>query len=320
MKKKKFYLKTLKICALSIFSCAIFLSSQAFAARLYFEPQEGQFNPGETFTVDVKIDTEGECINAVQGDIKVSSSPLTIVDFINGESILTLWLKTPQIDQKAGTISFTAGIPGEYCGRVAGDPGPSDLLGKIIFRIPGNIVGESKENSARIEFANTSQVVLSDGKGTFSELSFGVADLKISSQPGATNNTLKELLEKDNIPPEPFSIEIQQDSLVFDGKYFLVFLTTDKQTGVDYFEVKEGQGSWEKASSPYLLKNQEIDSHIIVRAVDKAGNERIVEYMPLKEIKPFPYKIYIAGAIVLVLVLLGIFVILRRKKHTSEIK
>ena len=76
--------------------------------------------------------------------------------------------------------------------------------------------------------------------------------------------------------------------------HFLIFSTTDKQTGIDCYEIKEGEKDWKKEKSPYLLEDQTLRSIIKVRAVDKAGNERIIWIKPLKEAKePLPYWLII---------------------------
>ena len=41
---------------------------------------------------------------------------------------------------------------------------------------------------------------------------------------------------------------------------------------------KELSLAWEKVVSPYVLKDQSLNSVIRVKAVDRAGNERIVEF------------------------------------------
>ena len=110
-------------------------------------------------------------------------------------------------------------------------------------------------------------------------------------------------LEKDTIPPEAFDIEIPQDPSIFEGKYFIIFSTIDKQTGLDYYEIKEGEKDWQRGQSPYLLEDQRLESIIRVKAVDKAGNERTVLVGPLRfPEKPFPYWIIIlilmGGAII----------------------
>ncbi|OGZ19096.1 MAG: hypothetical protein A2Z68_02395 [Candidatus Nealsonbacteria bacterium RBG_13_38_11] len=124
----------------------------------------------------------------------------------------------------------------------------------------------------------------------------------------------KELLE-DKIPPEPFEIEIQKTPEIFEGKYFIVFFTTDKQTGIDYYQIKEGTGEWQIAESPYLLKGQSLKSIIQIKAVDKAGNERMVEYIPSSKI------FFFSGIAILVLVLVAIifYVGYLRKRKKNKI-
>lgn len=261
----------------------------AEGAVLYLEPAGGEVRPGDTLFVEVKLDTEGECINIVEANLSFSQEILGAVDFSQGDSILALWIKSPAIDQSQGLISFAGGIPAGYCGRIPGDPGSSDLLGKIIFKVPGTIVSETRENLAKVNFLETSKALLNDGFGTPAELTTRGATFTILSEPGPSKDKWREELRQDTIPPESFEIIINQNPAVFEGKYFIIFQTQDKQTGLDYFEVKEGEGDWVKASSPYLLKNQDLESKILVKAVDKAGNERIAEYTPLAAKKPLPY-------------------------------
>jgi len=90
----------------------------------------------------------------------------------------------------------------------------------------------------------------------------------------------KKEIENDKIPPEPFKPEI----IEIDGKYYLVFSTTDKQTGVDHYEISETKNknkeNWQKEENPYLLTDQSLKSFIKVKAVDKARNERIETIYP----------------------------------------
>lgn len=259
------------------------------AAVLYLEPSSGEYRPGDTLFVEVKLDTEGKCINIVEANLSFSREILGAVDFSQGDSILALWIKSPAIDQSQGLISFAGGIPAGYCGRIPGDPGSSDLLGKIIFKVPGTIVSEARESLAKVNFLETSKTLLNDGFGTPAELTTRGAAFTILTEPGPSKDEWREELRQDTIPPESFEIIISQNPAVFEGKYFIIFQTQDKQTGLDYFEVKEGKGDWVKANSPYLLKNQDLESKILVRAIDKAGNERVAEYTPLAAKKPFPY-------------------------------
>ena len=178
---------------------------------------------------------------------------------------------------------------------MAGEFGEPDLLLKIIFRakeVSGNNI------SVKLEFAESSQVLLNDGFGTRAELTRKEAIFSIFPEKSeVSENEWSEEIIKDNIPPEPFEIEINHDPSILDGKYFITFLTTDKQTGLDYYEISETrskkQEDWKRGTSPYLLEDQSLRSIIKVRAKDKAGNERIVEYAPLLEIPPFPWWLII---------------------------
>ena len=116
----------------------------------------------------------------------------------------------------------------------------------------------------------------------------------------------------DTTPPEPFEPQIGQDPKVFEGKYFLSFVTQDRMSGVAHYEVAElrrtllggteEKKEWKVGESPYLLEDQSLRSVIKVKAVDKAGNERIEEIVP-------PYKVTWKDVLVIILILIGAGVI-----------
>ena len=116
----------------------------------------------------------------------------------------------------------------------------------------------------------------------------------------------------DAASPEEFSLEMGQDPVLFEGKYFLSFATTDKTSGIDYYEVKEGKKDFKKAQSPYLIKDQSLTKKIIVQAYDKAGNETTAEYLPSEAKKPFPWWVIILIVIGLVAVR---WIITKRRKY-----
>jgi hypothetical protein len=313
MQNLKLQIKIKIFCFLAvIFSFFFSVFNFCQATILYLEPPQGEYHSGDTFIVEIRIDTEGECINVVEANLSFSKDILEAVDFSQGESILTLWVKTPTIEKNRGEISFIGGIPVNYCGRIPGDPGPSNLLGKIIFKVPGLVVSETKEGMAELKFLDSSQVLLSDKLGTKAKLTTRGAAFKILSEPGILKDEWREAMGRDNIQPEPFEIEIHQDPLILEGKYFIIFSTTDKQTGIDHYEILETrlqsfhrllplfggplnkrQEIWKRGESPYLLEDQSLKSIIKVKAVDKTGNERIAEYLPSVKPKLFPYWIII---------------------------
>lgn len=278
----------------------------SFAATLYLEPSKGRYQSGDIFIAEVKIDTEEDCINAIEANLNYDKDILQAIDFNYGQSIITLWVKPPEINQKSGRISFSGGIPGGYCGKILGDPNPTQILVKVSFQ--ANNKGEAK-----INFLDGSQVLLNDGLGTPTKITTKGAVFNIL--PGKLEipkNEWQKEIKKDNIPPEFFEIEIHQEPSVFNGKYFIVFFTTDKQTGIDYYKVKEGRREWKIAQNPHLLKNQKLTDEIKVKAVDKAGNERIVIIGPR-----YPLKWYEQSFVWIIMVIIGItgYLIWRRFKN-----
>jgi hypothetical protein len=292
-----------------LFSLSLGLPLEVEGVVLYLEPSKGEYHSGDVFIVEARINTEKECINIVEVNISFPPDILEIVDFSQGNSILTLWIKPPKINQELGLVSFSGGIPAGYCGKITGDPQPSNLLGKLIFQTKEFNRGQS---SVELEFLESSKVLLNDGLGTPAKLTIKGATFTIFPEKlKFPKNEWQRELEKDIIPPEPFEIEIHQNPTIFEGRYFITFFTTDKQTGIDHYEISETSDekteNWKKGESPYLLKDQNLKSIIKVKAVDKAGNERIVEYFPQQ--KPFPYQL-----IILVLII-GIIIYWLRKKY-----
>ncbi|MDO8264971.1 MAG: hypothetical protein Q7T34_01210, partial [Candidatus Parcubacteria bacterium] len=114
----------------------------------------------------------------------------------------------------------------------------------------------------------------------------------------------------DSIKPEEFTPEIGQDMALFEGRKFLSFITTDQTSGIDHYEINE-TGTWKIAQNPYVLENQSLNNKISVKAIDKAGNERITEYVP----EAVPQKIPSYLVIVFILAIIGFLGIIMLKKR-----
>ncbi len=290
--------------AVFAFVLFIFNLGVAKAAMLYFDPASGDYGAGDTFVVNLRIDNENECINAVDASIQFPTDLLRVVDFSRGSSILSLWIKEPEIDNEKGIVSFSGGIPAGYCGRITGDPALSNILGKIIFSVLPEVQNLEETGFANIEISPESQVLLNDGLGTPAKVSVQNADFLIHSSPVLSQNEWLNELKNDQTLPEPFDVIIQRDSKVYSGKYYIVFSTVDKQSGLDYFEVFEN-GQWRRAESPYLLKNQNSTDQLQVRAFDKAGNERpgnkVMGQTQLPETKNYYfYALFLLGILIIV--------------------
>lgn len=270
----------------------------ANAAILYLEPSESTHNLGDTFIQEIRLDTQGEYINAAEIHIEYLQDMLEVRDFSKGNSVLTLWAEEPSFE--GGVLSFVGGIP-------AGFQGWDGLLGKIIFRVKSKVSLEDAATSTttEVKFLETSRVLLNDGEGT--EAALFTEDVVLTILPEFSSEPKDEWEQQvatDNISPEPFDVEISNNSSVYGGKYFIIFSAVDKQAGIDHYEVLEyweGKTSENKnAHSPYLLENQKLSGIIRVRAVDEAGNEAIVEIRPtgVEEEKGFPWRWVIFGILI----------------------
>jgi hypothetical protein len=308
----------------------------AEAAFLYFNPLSSDVHRGDTMAIDLRIDTdEGECINTIDGVIHYDES-VRAVDVSRGESILSVWLEEPIIDEENREIRFAGGIPGGYCGRIAGDPKLTNVVITILFRSPGFSIGGEKTPVANIELDSASQVLLHDGFGTPAPLRFQNALLTLLNTPGtAQSDAWRDELLNDKEPPSDFSITLTTDETAFGGRYFIVFNSLDKQSGIDHYEVFEEPFSefwsfkwgradtpWQSVESPYVLKDQSLNSTIWVKALDKAGNERIVKLVPNEAKKGISQAtrltMTLAGAAVILFAALAVYFLRRRNQANKN--
>ena len=287
--------------------CFLWLPLWSDAATLYLDPGVATINRGDSVTLALRImpDTAvGECINAVDAVIRYPDN-IQPVDVSLGRSILNIWVERPVIDKDSKTITLAGGLPNGYCGRIEGDPRLTNIVAEIVFRSPGLQIGggSSVSNVAQVDFGEETQVLLNDGFGTKAPLRLLGATITLEPNAGPVlTDDWREQVRLDTVPPEPFSITLSRDEegKAFNGKYFISFNTTDKQTGVSYYEVMEEpitelgrfswggvDAAWIKTSSPYELKDQSLNSVIRVRAIDKAGNEYLATYIPEESLRSY---------------------------------
>lgn len=194
-------------------------------------------------TAVVSVDTGSDEINALEGSVTFPDTVrINIVS--TGSSVISMWVTQPTED--GHTINFSGITPGGFSGRYP------------VFTIAGDFTAE---DIARVRFTSVT-ALKNDGLGT----------------PGiATMSTVLSPAKFDREPPEIFTPAIAHDPSVFGGKYFLAFSTQDKSSGISHYEVREGWwNSFHEAKSPYLLESQGLTTDVYVKAIDNAGNERVV--------------------------------------------
>lgn len=287
--------------------------SFAHAALLYIDPAEAEYGLGDMFMVNVRLDNEGECVNAVEATVTYSTDTLQAVDFSRGRSIMALWVEEPVIDTERGVVTFSGGMPGGYCGRIQGDPALSNIVGTIVFSA---IRGEG---DAAVSVSPSSQVYLSDGQGTKAELSVQSAAYSLLPYPVLPENEWLKAVGDDTVPPDAFDVIVESTRGVFGGRYYIVFSTVDKQSGIDHYEIFE-RNVWKTISSPYHLADQTLRGGIQVKAIDKAGNERLGTYIEGSappRVAP-SYDVYIIVGAIALLVLVGFVKLFIDRRKNAE--
>lgn len=262
--------------------------NKAEAARLYFEPQGSVAGAGKVFFVAVNIDAE-KSVNAIQTAIFIPEE-LTIVDIAEGNSVINFWVEKPNFDKSSRLLTFSGIIPG-------GLQGEKEPLLIVKFKT------EKQEGETYLSFdKNKTKVYIHTPEGV--EDSLELDDLILRIEKGKESIAVPAV---DNVPPEDFKPEISQDRNIFENRWFLVFATQDKGFGIARYEVCEGnKRKCVTAESPYVLQDQELKSFIFIKAVDNAGNERIVKIAPRN---PFAwYKNFENWIIIILGVLFAIFV------------
>ncbi len=323
----------------------VFLSVPNFlqAASLYIDPPISTLYRGDAVNYAIRLDTDesiGECVNAVDA---IVSYPANIdpVDVSIGNSIFSMWVEQPTINEAERTITFAGGIPNGYCGRVAGDPMLTNVLAEFVFRSPGFIVGQEAldDNQAELSFADETTAYLNDGFGTKANLTTYPARITLAEGRGdVLVNSWKDKVDADNIPPEQFSIFLEQQDV--SNKYFIVFNTTDKQTGIDVYQVMEqplsqfgsfewgrADAPWVETRSPFILKDQSLNSVIRVKAIDKAGNEYIATLIPEESLRSYsPNQMMTIVLVMFSVVLLAVVIIIlsffirKRKRKGADLE
>lgn len=304
------------------------------AARLYAD-RENQNTPevGDTFLVPIRIDPEDTCINAVELTLTYDPAILSAVDVTRGTSIFSLWVEAPEIDKETGRITLSGGIPGGYCGRVQGDPGLTNRIAEVVFTAIDETRGAS--SSIAIEAAS---VYAHDGLGTPVPTIVERLELTVAPDetPGVTNTWLA-LVSEDTVAPELFEIVLNSDPSVENGKYHIIFKSLDKQSGIDHYEVIETNpeqwgflswiakpAHWVVAESPYILRDQKLRSTVQVKALDKAGNERVVTFRAPEDLQrgltlaDYIGLVLLVGVVVLVLLVLWVY--LRRPRPIKSVE
>lgn len=279
----------------------LFFANLALGAELFLQPDKQSLNVGSLFRVDFLITSLKESVNAIEGKIFFSKDILELSEIIDGNSVINLWPQKPEYSENEGSVVFAGITPGGF----QSDDGQ---IFSLIFK--------AKKQGIAIVSIQQAKALLNDGLGTAASLITKNCEMQINEQASSVINNQFEI-KNDINPPEPFELYIACDPNIFEGKNFLVFTAQDKGLGISHYEIQETKNNqqgnhWQRAKSPYVLQDQALKSYVFVKAIDKAGNERIAILKP----KSFfiVYKNYLIWGIILLTALIVYFLLWKKYK------
>lgn len=293
--KKLFLLPTFILAGLT------FGSHFTQAAELKLTLPSNPIYIGDEVELPLILDTQNETINAAEFHITLPEG-LNIKQINSAGSILKLWVKDPSFNNNS--FSLIGGIP------YPGYQGSQGLVAKIIARADSNI-------NAQANIKSSSQVLLSDGLGTKTQLTFTSPQFSFQAPP-ENHESVVYSQEPDQTPPTNLQISLGQSDTEYDGQWFITFSAEDNESGIAKYEVAEiplnqnspQESDWQLSKAPYILKNQNQNQQIFVKVTDNAGNFTIesIEFKADSTIEP-AFLI----AVIIITVLTIIFVIKRNQ-------
>jgi hypothetical protein len=139
----------------------------ADAANLKLSPETGVYTVGNTFTVNVVVQTGGKSVNAAEGQIAFNPRELSVVSATRATSIFGLWTQEPTFSNTTGSVTFGGGSPTGYSGATG-------IVMSITFKAlaPG---------TPKVTF-KTGSLLAADGFGTNVLASMGGGSYTVSAK------------------------------------------------------------------------------------------------------------------------------------------
>ncbi len=281
---------------ITFFALMFFSPLYVFGATIDVENKDKDVQEGDIIIFDVYLNSEDE-INSIEGNITIEGD-YTVKTISTAGSIFDLWPNKPSF--KEGTVSFVGGSA-------------SSVFGNRLKLF--SIIAQVHSKQSIIFSSNQTDVFLSDGTGTaLSTASFKKEIILPRADNGITNK-YNELVLLDREPPVEFEINIGRDPNSFDGKYFASFNTTDKDSGIERYEViEDGMETPVLTGTTYVLQDQTLKGSLIVRAIDKAGNVQTTE-IKIKDVAPEDSSVNWFALSIALLILVAIFIIFKKIKN-----
>ncbi len=245
--------------------------SEAHAATIAFDPQETTVGMAQPFLVGITIDSD-VAVNTIRAIIDVPES-MDVLEASDGNSIVNFWVERPHITNSHQLV-FAGIIPGGFAGN----------KGKLITLT----VRAKKLGTFDFIFNPSSGIYANDGSATRQSIASRPVRLNVVAGKENIRNSIP-----DTTAPETFVPVLAQIPDGGKGSWAVSFEAQDKSSGISSYEVAESfvridplntrsiaRLKWRPARSPYILADQQLSSHIYIRAIDGNGNDRVAHVAP----------------------------------------
>lgn len=168
------------------------------AATISLTPGSGQYQSGQTFTAQFRVNPTGDDVNAVEANLSFDTDVIEVVNLSKDNSVFSLWTTEPEFSNSAGTITFGGGSPSPFSA-------PSTVL-TATFRAVG-------EGTGTVSFDDVS-ILIADGQGT--DAFSGATDGTYTVAAGTPTPEPAPQPEPEPTPaPQPESTEEDDEALTF---------------------------------------------------------------------------------------------------------
>ncbi|MEO5635002.1 MAG: cohesin domain-containing protein [Candidatus Paceibacterota bacterium] len=159
-----------------IFLFLVIIASNTASAQstsLFFSAPPTQVEEGQRFTIDVKVSSPSQSINAISGAVSFNDSLIHVISLSKDRSIINLWTEDPKVQRNKIVFEGIILNPGYQ--------GSSGSIFKITFEARN--VGTAQINWSE------GAVLANDGLGSNVLATFGTTSVKIVPGPNFFENT-----------------------------------------------------------------------------------------------------------------------------------
>jgi hypothetical protein len=287
-------------------------SATTYAARMVLVAPEFASTNGEPFTVSVYIDSEGQKISAVSGELTFNSDLLTIDTITTRNSVVSLWINQPKIDSNhvtegTATISFEGIIPGGYDG--VRSPYYKEKNPGLVFLVAFR---PKKEGDSVIQLHNT-QLHLLNAEGSIVPTHPQIAHISIphqsivyspvyNKQTKTTSNTLDVSIKRNTlIANNAWYVDVNEDQSIRPTQH--IFVAESRE----YTPEAVVSNFWKEINGIYVLENQLRTKYVHIKVEYQNNTFTYVTLAPVENSPLFIYSSRILSSIVGVLMLLLLY-------------